>query len=217
MTKRWRIGRGRAGRAGSIQGAGLEVRRGAGGSADTPPRPRPPPRLFPPPSCSPRSERAGARRWRRRTIICSSCCSSATPASARPASCSVSQRTPSTPPSSPPSVREQPRPGTGAETRGADAQGPGRGHARAWRPGRETLGAAERSVRAGRDRARGADGDAGLRTEEREPEQSGTRGVGDRRGLPGGGGGGPRGTESRGNTGNCTEREKEGRVDTNMD
>ncbi|XP_026635083.1 ras-related protein Rab-8B isoform X1 [Microtus ochrogaster] len=103
MTKRRRIGRGRAGRAGTFQGAGLEAGRAAGGSADTPPRPRPPPRLFPPPPCSPRSERAEARRWRRRTIICSNCCSSATPASAKPASCSASQRTPSTPPSSPPS------------------------------------------------------------------------------------------------------------------
>lgn len=50
----------------------------------------------------------------------------------------------------------------------------------------------------GRDRARAANGDAGLRTEEVEPEQSGIRGVGDPRGLPGGGRGGPRGTESRG-------------------
>lgn len=140
MTRHGQIGWGGEERACRLQGAGREAGRGAARVAwRTRPLARgPPPRRFPPPSCSRRSERAGARRWRRRTIICSSCCSSATPALARPASCSASQRTPSTPPLSQPSVRERPRPGTGAKTRGAGAWGPGRGHAGAWCPEKRT-------------------------------------------------------------------------------
>lgn len=65
-------------------------------------------------------------------------------------------------------------------------------------------------------RLRGTGRDAELRTDEREPEQLETRGIGDTRGLRGGDGGVPEG-QSRGNTGNSMEREKEGRVDTNAD
>lgn len=45
-----------------------------------------------------------AGKWPRRTTICSSCCWSVTAASGKPACCSGSAKTPSTPPSSPPSV-----------------------------------------------------------------------------------------------------------------
>lgn len=64
--------------------------------------------VFTPPDAPPRrnqNQRAGpVRRWRRRTTTCSSCCSSGTAASGRHVSSSGSARTPSTPPSSPPSV-----------------------------------------------------------------------------------------------------------------
>lgn len=74
MTRRPRIGRSGRGAQGSSRGrGGLRGGAGGGGSADTPPRPRPPPRLSPPLLSLP-GQRAGARRWRRRTIICSSCC-----------------------------------------------------------------------------------------------------------------------------------------------
>jgi hypothetical protein len=69
-----------------------------------------------------------------------------------------------------------------------DPEGPRRGQ---WEP----------------ERLKGTDGDAELRTDEREPEQSETRGVGDTRGLRGGGGSGVPEGRSRGNTGNRTERE----------
>lgn len=50
-----------------------------------------------------------AGKWRRRTTTCSNCCWSVTAASGRPACCSGSARTPSTPPSSPPSVSPRPQ------------------------------------------------------------------------------------------------------------
>lgn len=67
------------------------------------------------------------------------------------------------------------------------------------------------------ERTRGAGGDAELPAEEGEPKPSETRGVRDTRGLRGGGGGGVPEGQSRGNTGNRTERVKEGRVVPNMD
>lgn len=57
---------------------------------------------------------------------------------------------------------------------------------------------------------RGTGGDAELRTDEREPEQSETRGVWDTRGLRGGGGGGggvPEG-RSRGGTQEIVRKER---------
>lgn len=74
MTKPPRIGRaGRGAQAFSERGGGARGGASGGGSAGTPPRPQPPPRLAPPLLSLP-GQRAGARRWRRRTIICSSCC-----------------------------------------------------------------------------------------------------------------------------------------------
>lgn len=58
---------------------------------------------------------------------------------------------------------------------------------------------------------RGTGGDAELRTDEREPEQSETRGVWDTRGLRGGGGGGGGGVpegRSRGGTQEIVRKER---------
>lgn len=74
MTKPPRIGHaGRGAQAFSEGRGGARGGASGGASAGTPPRPRPPPRLDPPLLSLP-GQRAGVRRWRRRTIICSSCC-----------------------------------------------------------------------------------------------------------------------------------------------
>lgn len=74
MTKPPRIGHAGRGAQAFSEGRG-GARGGASGGcwAGTPPGPPPPPRQAPLLHSLP-GQRAGARRWRRRTIICSSCC-----------------------------------------------------------------------------------------------------------------------------------------------